>query len=148
VIFLDTNIFLRAIVQPTTPETVLLAQQARALFLAVKRREEEVTTSEVVLHEVVYVLAAKAHYARTPADIASDLRPILRLSNLKLPRGMKRLYLRALDLYVTYPKLGSADAIVAAHVEQRGVPLATFDRDFDRLTFVGRWQPPRAGTSV
>jgi predicted nucleic acid-binding protein len=147
VIFLDTNIFLRAIVQPTTPETARMAQEARALFLAVKRGEEEVTTSEVVLHEVVFVLSSKAHYGRTPADIAADLRPILRLRNLKLPRGMKRLYLRALDLYTSYSRLGYADAIVAAHVEQRSIPLATFDRDFDRLGFVDRWQPPAAGTT-
>jgi predicted nucleic acid-binding protein len=144
VIFLDANVFLRAIVQPTTPATQRMAQEAQALFLAVKRGDEEVTTSEVVLHEVVYVLASKAHYGRNPADIAGDLAPILRLRGLKLPRGMKRLYLRALELYVTYPKLGYADAIVAAHVEQRGIPLATFDSDFDPLTFITRWQPPAA----
>lgn len=143
-IFLDANVFLRYIVQPTTPATQQMAQHAHDLFQAVKRGDAEVTTSEVVLHEVVYVLASKAHYGRSPADIATDLSPILRLPGLKLPRGMKRLYLRALDLYTTYPKLGYADAIVAAHVEQRGIPLATFDTDFDSLPFVTRWQPPSA----
>jgi len=78
-IFLDTNVFLRAIVEPTTPETQRMAREMRELFRSVQRGEQEVTTTEVVLHEVVYVLAAKAHFGRTPADIAADLRPILRL---------------------------------------------------------------------
>ena len=144
-IFLDANIFLRYLVQPTTPATRRMAREAHTLFQAVKRGDEAVTTSEVVLHEVVYVLASKAHYGRAPADIATDLAPILRLRGFKLPRGMKRLYLRALDLYATYPKLGFADALVAAHVEQQGLPLATFDTDFDTIPGITRWQPPATG---
>jgi predicted nucleic acid-binding protein len=128
VIFLDANIFLRYLVQPTTPATRRMAREAHTLF-----------------HEVVYVLASKAHYGRAPADIATDLAPILRLRGFKLPRGMKRLYLRALDLYATYPKLGFADALVAAHVEQQGLPLATFDTDFDTIPGITRWQPPATG---
>lgn len=61
-----------------------------------------------------------------------------------MPRGMKRRYLRALDLYATYPKLGFADALVATHVEQQGLPLATFDTDFDAIPGITRWQPPVA----
>ena len=62
-IFLDTYIFLRYLVQSTTPASAAMQATATALFAAVERGEETVTTSEVVLHEVCYVLAAKAQIA-------------------------------------------------------------------------------------
>jgi predicted nucleic acid-binding protein len=49
--------------------------------------------------------------------------------------------LRALDLYATYPRLGFADAIVAARVIRQAIPLATFDSDFDRLPGIVRYRP-------
>jgi predicted nucleic acid-binding protein len=145
VIFLDTNYFLRYLVAPATPELRAKAETARALFEAVERSEEEVTTTEVVLHEVAYILAAKTHYNVPVADITTALRTILRLPGFRLARGQRRLYLRALDLWDAYPSLGLADAIIAAPVVQRQIPLATFDADFDRVPGVTRWQPPRGG---
>jgi predicted nucleic acid-binding protein len=81
-IFLDANYFLRYLVQPTTPELRAMAEAAKALFLAIQRGEEEATTTEVVLHEVVYVLASKAHYNVPPAEIVANLKPLLRLRHL------------------------------------------------------------------
>ena len=144
-IFLDANVFLRYLVQAVTPEQRTMAETARSLFEAVHRGEVEVTTTEVVLHEVVYDLASKKHYGLPPADIAAALKLILSLPGFRLPRGEKRLYLRAFDLYVRYPQLGFADAIVAARVTEKGMPLATFDGDFDGLPGVTRWQPPESG---
>jgi predicted nucleic acid-binding protein len=108
----------------------------------VKRGDEEVTTTEVVLHEVAYVLASKAHYNLPAADVATTLKSFLRLRGLKLPTGERRLYLRALDLYAAHPRLGFADAIVAERVRAAGIPLATFDAHFDWLPGITRWQPP------
>ena len=141
-IFLDANYFLRYLVQPATPELRAMSETARALFEAVERGAEEITTTEVVLHEVAYILASKAHYNEPIGDIATGLRTILQLPGFHLARGQKRLYQRVLDLWDTYPKLGFADAIVAASVEQQGIPLATFDTDFDQLPGITRWQPP------
>lgn len=147
-IFLDANYFLRYLVHPATPKLRAMSETARALFEAVERDEEEITTTEVVLHEVAYVLASKAHYDRPVADITTGLRTILRLPGFHLARGQKRLYLRALDLWDAYPRLGFADSIVAAAVELQGIPLATFDTDFDRLPGVTRWQPPQGGEAA
>jgi predicted nucleic acid-binding protein len=144
-IFLDANVVLRYLTQPTTPEARAMSEEARALFEAVQRGEEEITTTEVVLYEVAYVLASRHHYHLAPADIAAALKLILRLPGFRLPRGEKRRYLRALDIYAAHPSLGFADAIVAATVEQQGIPLATFDRGFDRLPGITRWQPRRPG---
>lgn len=131
--FADANHFLRYLVRPTTAELVARNEIATALFQAVERGDEEITTSEVVLHEVVYVLASKKHYAMAPAHIAVALKLILALPGFKLPRGQKRLYRRALDLYAAYPHLGFADAVVAASVQGTAIRLAAFDRDFDRI---------------
>lgn len=111
----------------------------RDLFLAIERGEVEVTTTEVVLHEVIYVLASKKHYAVPPAEIAAMLGLILRLPGFRLPRGDKRVYFRALDLFASHAKLGFADAVVAARVERLGIPLATFDADFDDIPTISRW---------
>lgn len=52
-----------------------MAHTARTLFRAVERGEEEVTTTEVVLHEIVYILTSKKHYSRPPAEIAAGPSP-------------------------------------------------------------------------
>jgi len=143
-ILVDANVVLRYLVQPTTPAQRTMAGIARRLIEAVQRGEEEITTSEVVLHEVAFVLASKAHYNLPATEIASALQILLQLPGFKLPRGRKQLYLRALDLYAAHPKLGLADAIVAATAEHLGIPLATFDGDFDDIPGITRWQPPVA----
>jgi predicted nucleic acid-binding protein len=142
VILLDANYFLRYLVQPATPDLRAMAETARALLAAVERGEEEITTTEVVLHEVAYVLASKAHYGLPVSEITTGLATILRLPGFRLPRGEKKRFLRALDLWATYPTLGLADALIATTAIARGAELATFDRDFDRIPGLTRWQPP------
>jgi predicted nucleic acid-binding protein len=143
VIFLDTNIIVRYLVQPATPELRAMAEAAKALFTAVERGEEEITTTEVVLHEAAYVLASKAHYGLPVADIVAALATILRLPGFRLPRGEKRRFLHALDLWAIYPTLGYADALVATTARLRGAALATFDQDFDRIPGLALWKPGR-----
>lgn len=77
----------------------------------------------------------------TADEIAERLRPIIGLAHLHVPRGRRRLYLRALDLWTTYPKLGFVNALTAAMVEGTDVKLATFDSDFNALPGIDRWSP-------
>lgn len=139
--FLDANYFLRYLVEPT-PETAAMHDIATQLFEAVERGEEEVTASEAVLAEVAFILNSKHHYALPPGDIAAYLTPILTLPNLVLPRGRRRLYLRALELWTERPRLGFVDALTAAEVEHTAVRLATFDGDFDGIPGIVHRQPP------
>jgi predicted nucleic acid-binding protein len=139
-IVVDANYFLRYLVQPVTPQQIAMAETARALFASVQRGKTEATTSEVVLHEVIYVLASKRHYNLPTAEIASMMALLLRLPGFKFPRGEKRVYLHALELFSTYPRLGFADAVVAARVIKSGSPLATFDSDFDEIPGVSVWR--------
>jgi predicted nucleic acid-binding protein len=141
VIFLDANFFLRYLVEPDGPVNQTRHDVAGALFEAVERGEEEATTSEAALAEVTVILASKRQYNLPAVDIAAYFSPIIRLPGLRLPRGRKRIYLRALEIWSERTSLGFVDALTAATVEHSELRLATFDSDFDGLPNIRRWQP-------
>ena len=140
-IFLDANVFLRYLVEPDGPENQARHEIAAALFEAIELGEEEATTSEAVLAEVAFILASKRQYNLPSVEIAAYLSSIIRLPGLRLPRGHKRLYLRALEIWSELSRLGFVDALSAATVEGSELRLATFDTDFDKLPSIRRWQP-------
>jgi predicted nucleic acid-binding protein len=140
-IFLDANVFLRYLVEPDGPDNQTRHDIAAALFEAIELGEEEATTSEAALAEVAFVLASKRQYNLPTAEIAAYLSPIIRLPGLRLPRGRKRLYLRALEIWSELSRLGFVDALTAATLERSELRLATFDTDFDTLPNIRRWQP-------
>jgi predicted nucleic acid-binding protein len=143
--FLDANYFLRYLVAPTSPATQAMHDEATALFEAIERGDEEATTSEAILAEVAFVLASPRQYNLPAAAVAAYLASIIRLPNLRLPRGQKRRYLRALDIWAANPRLGFVDALTVALVEHTTIELATFDADFDRIPGITRRQPPPSG---
>lgn len=136
--FLDANYFLRYLVAPTSSATQAMHETAAAVFEVIERGEEEATTSEAILAEVAFVLASPRQYHLPATDVAAYLAPIIRLPNLKLPRGQKRRYLRALEIWAANPALGFVDALTVASVEHKPVVLATFDTDFDRFPGITR----------
>jgi predicted nucleic acid-binding protein len=143
--FADTNIFLRYLVRPVTDIDRARAESCRELFERVSAGAEEITTSEAVLAEIVFVLASPRQYGLSPADIVARLKPIIALPGLKLAR--KRLYLRALDMYAAQPRLDFEDAITAAVVERmQPAELYSYDTDFDRVPGVTRVEPPPASS--
>lgn len=137
--FLDSNILLRHLTLGAGPASRRMSKQATGLFEKAERSEIEITTSEVVLHEVIYVLASKHHYGMTPETVAETLRPLLSMKGFRLPRGDRAVYNRALDLFVEHPRLGFADSVIAARALQRDLVLATFDKHFDRIPEIRRW---------
>jgi predicted nucleic acid-binding protein len=138
--FADTNIFLRYLVRPVTEIDQARAEACRELFARVGTGAEEITTSEAVLAEIVYVLASRRQYGLVPADVVARLKPILALPGLKIAR--KRLYLRALDIYASRTDLDFEDAISASIVEQmQPSELYSYDTDFDRIPGVTRVEP-------
>ncbi|RIK45218.1 MAG: VapC toxin family PIN domain ribonuclease, partial [Chloroflexi bacterium] len=138
--FLDANIFLRFLVQPASPTDAARAAACRALFERLQAGHERATTSESVLAEVAYVLSSPRLYALSPADVSARLKPLLVLPGLRVTN--KRRYLRALDIYATYPHLDFEDALTAAVVERsRPAELYSYDRDFDRVAGVTRLEP-------
>lgn len=146
-IFLDANVFLRYLVRPDDPQNRTSHDAAAALFAAIERGDEEATTSEAVIAEVAFVLTSQRHYQLRAGEAAAFLMTILRLPGMKLPRGRKRLYSRAAEIWTDRPALGFVDALTAATVEQSGMQLATFDSDFDGLPNFARWTPSALGGS-
>lgn len=133
--FIDTNIILRYL----TGDDPQKAQACRELFQRAQANEITLTTTEAVITEVVYVLASKKWYNLERGDIRSRLYPIISLKGLKLP--FRTMYLRALDLYATYP-LDFEDALIIAQMERQKVTeLYSYDQGFDRIQQITRVEP-------
>lgn len=136
---LDANIFLRYLVDPTTPELDRQHQLVSKLFLSLADQSTVATVTKTTLSEVFFVLTSPKIYAFSPADAVALMRPLIALRGLKLP-GREVVEL-ALDLYVSYPALGFDDCLLAAHSLTSDVPVCTFDRHFDRIPGLRRIEP-------
>jgi predicted nucleic acid-binding protein len=133
--FIDANIFIRHLTRDD-PEK---AQACFDLFRQAERNEINLTTSEAVIVEVVYVLSSKQLYDLPRERIRELLCPLLSLPGLKL--APRRMYLRALDLYATYA-IDFEDALLVAQMERRKVAeVYSYDRDFDRVDGITRLKP-------
>ena len=138
--FVDTNIFLRYLVKPLTAVDQRKHAACAHLFRRLQVGDEQARTCEAVVAEVLYVLCSPRQYSLSPADAAARLRPLLALRGLRLPN--KRVYVRALDLFTTYPFLDVEDAFQVAHMEREGIEeLYSYDTDFDRLPTIARQEP-------
>lgn len=138
-IFLDSNFFLRALTQADLPRNQPMHDIAADVMRRADRGELEVTTSDAVIAEVAFILTAKKHYHLPVADASGRLATLLRIRGMKLRE--KRVVLHALDLWQTEPKLGFVDALSASFAQLTGVPLATFDSDFDAIPDLKLWHP-------
>lgn len=133
---LDTNIIVRYL----TGDDPEKAMACLALMKRLESGAEQARLYEAHLTEVVYVLSGRAHYGLSHEEIRQRLLPILALKGLKLPR--KKVYRRALDVYVLYPTLDFEDALAVAYVEADGLAdLYSYDRDFDRVATIARVEP-------
>jgi predicted nucleic acid-binding protein len=125
--FVDTNIFIRYLTQDDPQK----AEACFRLFEQAKRNEIELTTSESVIAEVVFILSSKRLYNLSRQDIRIRLYPLLSLTGLKLP--YRQQFLRALDLYSSN-KIDFEDAMSLAIMERQAIgELYSYDEDFDRI---------------
>jgi len=125
VIFVDSSTFLRHLARAVTPQDGVNARRAAALFDAVADGAAEMTTSEAILAEVVYILWHPRHYGASRPIVTAALKALLLQQGCRLPE--KRICLHALDVWEANPKLDFPDAIGAAYSELHGHELATFD---------------------
>ncbi len=133
--FLDSNVFLRYFTRDDPDK----AQRCYELFQRVQSGAEQVTTSESVIAEVVYVLSSPRLYAVPRTDIQALLLSILTLRGMRLPN--RRLYVRALDVYAEH-NIDFKDALTVAHVERKRLDaILSYDRDFDQVASVRREEP-------
>lgn len=134
--FLDTNIVIRYLTQDDPDQSA----RAKALLDQVEAGELQVTTSETVLGELVFVLSSKRLYNLPREEIRAYLGAFLGLKGLRLPN--KRMYLRALELYATISRLDFAGALHVAEMERRKLTtIISFDEDFDGIEGITRREP-------
>lgn len=129
--FLDANIIIRYL----TGDKPEVLGRCTALFQRLHDGDEQVSTVEAVVAEVVYVLASPKLYRLTGPEIAERLKPLLLLRGLHLPH--KQTTCEALDLYAVHQGLDFADALEIAHMQRLGIAeIYSYDQHFDR--FKGR----------
>lgn len=134
--FIDTNIFIRHL----TKDDPKKAQACFSLFKKIQSQTIEATTSEAIIAEVVYVLASKQLYHLDKVTIKTILYPILNLKGFKIPG--KNIFLRALDVYSTSPKLDFEDALTVARMQKLKMKrLYSYDRGFDEIAAISRLEP-------
>ena len=131
---LDTNVILRYLTQDNAD----LARRAYNLFQQAREGKITLVTSEAVIAEVVHILSSKVLYNLPRSQVRAHMTNVLTFRGLKVP--YKRAYLRALDLYAT-TNLDFVDAVLAAHAERLNVAIASFDRDFDKVPGISRYEP-------
>lgn len=136
-IFVDASAFLRHLAQPVTPQDHVNARRAAALFEDMAVGSAEITTSEAILAEVVFVLWHPRRYGVARSVVASNLKALLRPRGCRLPA--KDVCFRALDLWEAFPKLSFPDALGAAYSELHGHELATFDVALSRTPGVNAY---------
>ena len=147
-ILLDTNMILRFLVAPEDEDSVRMANISRSLFREIAANLTEATVSEVVIHEVCYVLASKHHYGLDGQKIQMLVAPLFDLDGLRIPPIDRRIYLRALEIVADDQKLGSADALVLARCEAKNLLLATHDKRMNRFPTVVKWQSDESNNGL
>jgi predicted nucleic acid-binding protein len=138
--YLDTNIFLRYLVRPASPLDAQKQQACSVLLQRLRDGQEQATTCEANIAEILYNLCSPRQYRLSHQDASARLRPLLMLRGLKLTH--KRVYLRALDLFATHSALDFEDALLVAHMEHdQETELYSYDTDFDRVPGITRQEP-------
>jgi predicted nucleic acid-binding protein len=135
--FIDANIFVRYL----TKDDPQKAESCFRLFEKAKHNEVELTTSEAVIAEVVYILSSKRLYKVSRQEIRIRLYPLLSVPGLRLLH--KRQLLRALDLYSSN-NIDFEDALSVAIMERQAITdIYTYDKDFDRIrgSTINRLEP-------
>ena len=124
--FIDTNIFLRALIGDNARQT----KACDAFFILLRTGRIEASTSSVVLAEVVWT--GLSHYAMEKRDVIESVRSIVSMPHVSLD---ERTDLQcALDLYTRHT-IKFVDALIASHpaLQAGTLPLLSYDRDFDKL---------------
>jgi predicted nucleic acid-binding protein len=138
--FLDTNVVLRFLVDPSTPMEQAKHVAATVLFQRVQRGELRVRITESVLTEILNVRCSRRQFGLSHQDAAARVSPILRLRGVRIPR--KQVCLRALAIFAVYCRVDLEDALVIAHMEHEGeTELYSYDTDFGGVAGITRIEP-------
>lgn len=130
---IDANVIIRYLIGDDAAKQ----QRSKELIDRLRTEQEEAFTTDVVVHEVCYVLSASTHYSLTHQDIRDRLYPILALPALHLAN--KSLCLEALNIFASGEKIDFSDALSVAYV-RNGLAdgIYSFDRKLDNVPDANR----------
>ena len=128
----DTNVLLRFL----SGEPAGQALAAKKLFTRASNGEVVLDVSPMIVAETFYTL--HSFYGVERKTAAEKLSLLLQQHGVKLRDGAA--VLSALERIQT-ANVGFADAFLAAVATEENLPVASFDRDFDKLN-VSRYEPP------
>ena len=139
-IVVDTNVFLRALIQTQEPYNEWMYNDATELFRQAARGDAHLLTSTAVIAEVAFMLTSRNVYAYGVEDTVARLEALISIPNVHFDR--KADTLRALQLWAERPAMGFVDALLVAMAESADASLATFDKGFRRFGWIKRheWQ--------
>jgi len=131
--FIDTNLFLRYFTRDDEEK----ADDVLKLLKRVARNKEKVTTSPLVIFELVFTL--ESYYKVPRKEIKKLLQPLLNLRGLRL--DFRDVFESALELY-SQEKLSFADTFNACLMQKREIKeIYSFDEDFDQVEGIDRVVP-------
>ena len=129
---LDANVLIRFIANDHPSQS----PQARDLITRAANGELTLWLSHVCIAEIVWTLGSFYHAER--AEIARWLKVILRSPGIEVEQ--RKILLAALD-YFGSTNVDYIDAYHVAVAEADSIPIASFDKDFDRFKTVKRIAP-------
>jgi predicted nucleic acid-binding protein len=133
--FIDANIVLRALTQSEPAQ----APAARSLLLRVEAGEEKVTTSPLVLFEVIFTLHSPRSYKLPKERVVALVSPVIELRGLQIPN--KQLWLDAFAVWLEHP-IDFTDAYNVAHMRSAGISeIYAWDKGYDNVSDIRRIEP-------
>ncbi len=129
---LDTNLLIRFL----RNDHPAMSSAAAELFLQSASGKVELHLDPTIIAETAFVLIS--FYKQSQPKVADAIRDLITGCRLKVP--LEEITLDALERFKAKP-VDFPDALVAAIAAHQGVPVASFDRDFDRFKDVKRFEP-------
>lgn len=133
--YIDTDIIIRLL----TGDDVAKQAAAAALFERVAEGGLVISAPDTVIADAVHVLSSSKLYHLSRGRIASLLRPLVSLNGFRVTQ--RAVVLRALDLYET-TNLDWGDVMIVAAMERdKSKAVYSYDRHFDRIPSIERFEP-------
>ena len=131
---LDANVVLRFL-RRDEPN---MAAAADALFIRAEHGEVRLVLDSVILAEVVFVL--RSFYKVEREAIADAIQGLIN-SGGAVETDRLAVLNDAPERYRRHPPVDFGDAVLGALAAEQNLPVASFDRDLDRLKDVVRFEP-------
>lgn len=133
---IDANVFVRYI----TGDDAQKQQRSEELIRRVASGQEEMITTDIIIHEVCFILTASRHYNLTHKEARARLYPLIQLDGLK--KENKSICLDALDIFAQREYLDYSDAVSIAMV-RNGLSdgIYSFDSPLDNIEGANRIAP-------